>query len=106
MSELRIPDPTLRGLAPFYEVWVDDHDPFSVPLAHRGHAEGGLVCREAFAGATSLFARDARWFAVPCRECFPDAPAPGKSRCPNRWCRERQQCDGIREPHLAWQMKP
>ena len=40
---------------------------------------------------------DARWFAVPCRECFPDTPPPGKYP----FSYERTVLD---DANLAWQV--
>jgi hypothetical protein len=77
MSELRAPDPTLTAVDEAVVVAIggeppvahrfDDDDPFS-----------GLRCDAPYGGdAHCLASRDARWFALPCRECFPDAPPPG-----------------------------
>jgi hypothetical protein len=75
MSELRAPDPTLDGL-PSLAVALDmTGDP---AVAHVSVECAVFLARS----TTYLSAKAARWFAVPCRECFPDAPPPGaKTRC-------------------------
>lgn len=70
MSELRAPDPTLTALPRGFVVEFIAADLHGEPAeAHRidsQHASGSMVP-----------AVDARWFAVPCRGCFPEAPPPG-----------------------------
>ena len=105
MSELRAPDPTLTAL-PFREIVVVDDSAEPAPIAHRlddNDPFGGTLCEEpGYAGADPcLFTEHARWFAVPCRECFPDAPPAGarqmEDRPPGFWITDR---------YLAWQMQP
>jgi len=98
MSELRAPDPTLTA-------WQGDQ--FSrrtvevvkgePPVAHCGKDS---VCVLHGKLGSLMGADRARWFAVPCRECFPDAPPPGhKASCPPG-C---QVPPGFRP--LAWQVQ-
>ena len=92
MSELRAPDPTLTAYDGL-EVAVSDFDA-DVPVAHRRDLPHGLR-------GVRVWTWHARWFAVPCRECFPDAPPPGhKASCPPG-C---QVSPGFRP--LAWQVQP
>lgn len=91
MTELRAPDPTLDALLPTDVVYLaldDDGSWGSLPLvhAHRKHAGGWWQ---------AVQPRHARWFAVPCRECFPDAPPPGHH--PNSHPNHPS-------PGLAWQV--
>ena len=108
MSELRAPDPTLTAL-PFREIVVVDDSAEPAPIAHRlddNDPFGGTLCEEpGYAGADPcLFTEHARWFAVPCRECFPDAPPPGhEASCPPG-C---QVSPGFPwAGPLAWQVQP
>ena len=91
MENLRAPDPTLDALAPGYVVEFVTSDLYGEPAeAHRInslHAFGPMIP-----------ANDARWFAVPCRECFPDAPPPGKYP----FSAERTLLD---DAGLAWQVE-
>ena len=93
MSELRAPDPTLSGSTTVvdgdgYVTHVpEDHDHASVAFPELGRP--GIAC---VAAPTHHLGRHDRrnWFimdvahamyvAVPCRECFPDAPPPGHTR--------------------------
>lgn len=105
MSDLRAPDPTLT---------VHSHVDGDVILSYRGadpplaHRVGG------FGEAPQCGSEDAdhwcesdhaRWFAIPCRECFPKAPPPGR---PNRCCGSPDCHRGgwFRDPNLAWQVQP
>ena len=93
MSELRAPDPTLDALDADVNLYMGGWD--ARPLV--AHLPGCLPVDFAWMEE----ARDARWFAVPCRECFPDAPPPGhKASCPPG-C---QISPGFRP--LAWQVQP
>ena len=87
MSELRAPDPTLTAYDGL-EVAVSDFDA-DVPVAHRRDLPHGLR-------GVRVWTWHARWFAVPCRECFPDAPPRG--------------VDPLNRPnagrYLAWQVQP
>jgi hypothetical protein len=83
--EARHPDPTLTACGDEYVMLQPSPDDNSYPLeiAHRSSfrdladAERAR-CGWTFPGTeTWLPARNAAWFAVPCRECFPDAPEPG-----------------------------
>ncbi len=101
MSELRAPDPTLSDLAEQAPDpgCVDDRvvrvdmSPV-VPVAHscyRNIAHGSDL-------SVNAPALHSRWFAVPCRECFPDAPPPGCIKYASYpWHSEVV-------PNLAWQV--
>lgn len=92
-TTLRAPDPTLDALTPTVIVCVDHSDP--VPRAHRSTPQG----RECAGYADSRLAAEARWFAIPCRTCFPSAPPVG-----NRIVAEPpDRLDYEPDPHLAWQ---
>lgn len=99
MSDLRAPDPTLDAIEPDALIGLDYSE--GEPLI--GHTvrwikEQGHVpdCAEPeFGGLEAIEANHARWFAVPCRVCFADAPAPGN----------REQPLGA-SPFLAWQVAP
>ena len=102
MSELRAPDPTLDAMGPD-AVYVTEPKG-SLSVAHRI----ARLCGIDPVSGDYQNACDARWFAVPCRQCFPDAPPPGKAPCPMGGYRDRfhdpATCDGIEDPHLAWQV--
>lgn len=101
MSELRAPDPTLASHGRTQFVYITDEAGDAPATAHASHYRG-LQC--AGASALSLPSEHARWFAVPCRECFPHAPPPGA-----RPCRDgHTDCllATKRHPHLAWQVQP
>ena len=95
MSELRAPDPTLDALDADVNLYMGGWD--ARPLV--AHLPGCLSMDLAWMEE----AQDARWFAVPCRECFPDAPPPGHSLC------SPDTCGGARgehmDPHLTWQVQ-
>ena len=92
MSGLRAPDPTLDALDADVKLYMTGWD--ERPLV--AHLPGGLTDL-----AWMEEARDARWFAVPCPECFPDAPPPG-----HVWGADRGQRHIYRDSHLSWQVKP
>ena len=93
MSELRAPDPTLDALDADVNLYMSGWD--ARPLV--AHLPGCLSMDLAWMEE----AQDARYIAVPCRECFPDAPPPGhKASCPPG-C---QVSPGFRP--LAWQVQP
>lgn len=104
MSELRAPDPTLdafwRGdekinYVVLLGLWPDSDLP---SVAHR--VQWTSVRDAAHCGGVAphqVTTQAARWFAVPCRECFPDAPPPGKRALPPWYWPD---------PHLAWQVQP
>ena len=83
MSELRAPDPTLTALAATdagdTDLMLAHYDEEGVPVAHLVQRDAWVVvCGVSEDVATHWsVAEYARWFAVPCRECFPDAPEPG-----------------------------
>ena len=98
MTDLRAPDPTLT--AHDGALLVDDA--YAPGTAHRWttrttprHTEWRTDCG---AKAVKMIrSEDAAWFAVPCRECFPEAPNPGYRRVPEV---AAQRSD----PGLAWQV--
>ena len=98
VSDLRAPDPTL----------IDLHEP--VTISPDRPPWPAIACRmespgtaRTYCGVTvmkPLNSAYAAWFAIPCRECFPDAPPPGhKASCPSG-C---QVPPGFRP--LAWQVQ-
>ena len=88
MSELRAPDPTLDALDTGVNLYMGGWD--ARPLV--AHLPGCLSMDLAWMEE----AQDARYIAVPCRECFPDAPPRG--------------VDPLNRPnagrYLAWQVQP
>jgi len=88
MSELRAPDPTLDALDADVNLYMGGWD--ARPLV--AHLPGCLSMDLAWMEE----AQDARYIAVPCRECFPDAPPRG--------------VDPLNRPnagrYLAWQVQP
>jgi hypothetical protein len=102
-KELRAPDPTLTALldsgGETRVVCSDDTSVRGGMVAHRpgGHLSERVhvdrfpstACGLQWVGfGYRMQARHARWHAVPCRECFPDAPIPGQG-----WA-------------LGWQVQP
>ena len=93
MSELRAPDPTLDALDADVNLYMSGWD--ARPLV--AHLPGCLSVDFEWMEE----AQEARYIAVPCQECFPDAPPPGhKASCPPG-C---QVSPGFRP--LAWQVQP
>ena len=88
MSELRAPDPTLDALDADVNLYMSGWD--ARPLV--AHLPGCLSMDLAWMEE----AQDARYIAVPCRECFTDAPPRG--------------VDPLNRPnagrYLAWQVQP
>ena len=113
MSELRAPDPTLDALV-HCVVRVDLYR--MLPVAHKD-SDGyltpcGLSLDDGYDDYTDLAdpelvfmgAEDARWLAVPCRDCFPDAPPPGhEASCPP-YCQVSPEFPWAGP--LAWQVQP
>ena len=91
MSELRTPDPTLDALDADENLYMGGWD--ARPLV--AHLPGCLSVDLAWMEE----AQDARWFAVPCRECFPDAPQPGHHPTCSDPCM-------VTDPYLSWQVRP
>ena len=90
MSELRAPDPTLDRLhhrAYVYTTGMDDE----IRTAHLPSSDCGAQLHH------PERAGDAKWFAVPCRECFPDAPPPGKHPFSS-------DLTALNDAHLKWQV--
>lgn len=110
MSELRAPDPTLTALGGdrFVKIEFDS----SPPVAHRwedGPAPPGeypLGCGSPGDWLPQMVATVARWFAVPCRACFPDAVAPGTTGCRDReaYGPHGPRCIGAYARYLSWQV--
>ena len=101
MSELRAPDSTLDALDEDVLVtwWAGDGPP---AVAHRFAEQGNAVVADCGWRPTKpypLGSEDVRWFAVPCRECFPDAPEPGHHPTCSDPCM-------VTDPYLAWQVQP
>ena len=94
MSELRAPDPTLSAECPGDLVYVG--------LGERAHTSRDCPGADHFGFPIS--SHYARWFAVPCRECFPDAPPPGHSLCSPDTCGGAR--GGHMDPDLTWQVRP
>jgi hypothetical protein len=88
VSELRAPDPTLDALDADVNLYMSGWD--ARPLV--AHLPGCLSMDLAWMEE----AQDARYIAVPCRECFPDAPPRG--------------VDPLNRPnagrYLSWQVQP
>lgn len=99
MTELRLPDPTLSALDRVHVFVTDAGEP------RMAHLDGESACpvKPGLLGHLEPTS-DARWFAVPCRECFPDALLPGHKP----GCCGKPDCRGSRtprrDPHLAWQV--
>lgn len=80
MSEVRAPDPTLDALGEYADVIVQ-RGARPVPVAHLSETDGTYgddhrsPCGLRSNSVTS--AEEARWWAVPCRDCWPDAPPRG-----------------------------
>lgn len=93
MSEVRAPDPTLDAM-------LTEDVEHRVLVSEDTSVRGGMVAHRPFGslpertavdraprtacglirsgeGFRVAQARHVRWHAVPCRECFPDAPPPG-----------------------------
>jgi len=99
MSELRAPDPTLDALGEPVGVEYWSPDP---GVAHRlPDGPGGSMSACGYRGLDAMPSLYAAYVAVPCRECFPDAPPPGHSLC------SPDTCGGARgehmDPDLTWQ---
>ena len=105
MSELRAPDPTLTAIDPGDWVALEVKSATTVRVAHvlGGAYEGADDVLSAKCGALPYAhddPRNAAYVAVPCRECFPDAPEPGERPCLTAGCR----MDHGR--YLRWQVSP
>ena len=98
MSELRAPDPTIDALDADVNLYMGGWD--ARPLV--AHLPGCLSMDLAWMEE----ARDARWIAVPCRECFPDAPPPGHEFYNLMDQRNRVQTRTRPVKGLAWQVQP
>ena len=100
-TELRAPDPTLGAIEPDALIGLDysQHEPLIGHTVMLIDGHDVPDCDEGAGGGLDVVqARHARWFAVPCRECFPDAPQPGElPRC-------HDNCAPLTISHLAWQL--
>ena len=108
MSEIRISDPTLDALDEDVLVtwWSGDGPP---AVAHRFAEHGNAVVANCGWRPTKpypLGSEDVRWFAVPCRECFPDAPPPGREFYFLMDQRNRVKVRTRPVKGLAWQVQP
>lgn len=90
--KLRAPDPTLTALPRGFVVEFISFDspgtPAEAHLIDSQHAWGPIIAAE-----------DARYFAVPCRECFPDGPERGHYRS----CSDPCIMTDV-HAYLAWQV--
>lgn len=105
MTELRAPDPNLDALGSAAIVGLD-YGYGSPQIAHLVRwvfPEHVPVCADpTYGGVPTIGATEARWFAVPCRVCFPHAPLPGDGHdelCATEGCKD--ECGN---PGLAWQV--
>ena len=93
MSDLRAPDPTLTAMGHRAVTVVEDH---LRPLLEAHDKD----CAHAW--GPRFMAASVAYQAIPCRECFPDAPPPGqrlfeaKDTRPVTW-------GFVHDPHLSWQ---
>ena len=96
MRKVRAPDPTLADFprdnedGDLHTVAVTGLGDSGVPLAHRerGGLPPGHPCRDVgWSPTPRLTVEQAAYVAVPCRECFPDAPEPGERPCLTPGCR-------------------
>lgn len=98
MNELRAPDPTLMTLGG--DVYVEHANPNRAHIPMR-HCEEVLYTRCNTVGYLDMHARDAAYIAVPCRDCFPDAPPPGMRSTTHRI---GTYCELEPDPNLSWQV--
>ena len=116
MDELRAPDPTLKDLGRHRMVQVDLYR--TLPVAH-GDSDGyltpcGLSLKAEYDDYTGLAdpelvfmgAKVARYLAVACQVCFPDAPPPGREFYNLMDQRNRVQVRTRPVKGLAWQVQP
>jgi hypothetical protein len=106
MGDLRAPDPTLDVHGDeklFIRVWE------SLPVAHRrAGTHLRTKCRNGNKSVKTLGdvipAFHAKWFAVPCRTCFPDAPPPGHLFVHGPTEGSKRNPYPLPQQHLAWQV--
>ena len=110
MSELRAPDPTLTAMDEGEKVGLCSAGIDQPDIAHRvvwDFSDGAhSACPETYLFRFE-YPDNARWFAVPCRECFPQAPEPGHVW--SRFVMGRQADITPYEaavPGLSWQVSP
>ena len=97
-TELRAPDPTLTALGDDGIVTLD-LEPIPA-VAH--HWDCPADC-DPSDRMRRYVASVARWFAVPCRECFPSNLPRG-----SRWMKDTEGHDVsaiVEDPGLAWQVR-
>jgi hypothetical protein len=110
MTELRAPDPTLDqwnhygepsqpGVVGFERNSLSVTRPGTAHLRAKPDERGGDAACGGHYDAI-LYASEARWFAVPCRECFPTAPPPGHAIKQGEHCTVTHP-----DPLLAWQIE-
>ena len=105
MSELRAPDPTLDGHSGPWQ--VDLYRP--LPVAHLDADRdppatdcGVRIEDPEYAGVDMVYwpGANVAYIAVPCRDCFPDAPPPGD----RSWNGPGGFSSGHKpDPNLTWQ---
>ena len=116
MSELRAPDPTLwanRNSAGSPRFVAFEEFLFGPPIAH--HSTDGPVDVRAPQASCNGAVLDfempsdaAAYIAVPCRECFPDAPPPGWRHAISGFRHDDSLANDeghICDPGLAWQVQ-
>lgn len=101
MAELRAPDPTLSA----HEGYVGVMYVADVPVAHR---PGGCTDKDDL--HEIAHPEYARWFAVPCRECFTEAPRHGRRVVRGAMMSAEAILSGasseeVADPHLSWQVR-
>ena len=95
VSELRAPDPTLDAMPSGAIVYLTGTNGPRISHTVGGQCGAQLHHPER--------ASDAAYFAVPCRECFPEAPPPGqrlfefRDTKPVTW-------GYVHSEHLGWQV--
>ena len=103
MSELRAPDPTLTAYwqEEGYGVDVAVRDPYvDVAVAHRIVGQTRVACGASWEWWFTHPVFAARWFAVPCLRCFPNAPEAGHPAT----CDGGPACPDEPHPYLSWQV--
>ena len=109
MGELRAPDPTLTAMDEGEKVGLCSAGIDQPDIAHRvvwDFSDGAhSACPETYLFRFE-YPDNARWFAVPCRECFPDAPEPGREFYTLTMQDERRVTEQRRGKYLSWQVSP
>ena len=95
-ADLRAPDPTLSKMPPMRVMLIRQSANSAALTAHGLKRLRPPTCTAPYGALRypTLWASDAAYIAVPCRDCFPDAPPPGQ-----------RTHGGDRPPaDLAWQV--